>query len=320
MSITNMSDLMAVKGDSGDVLGKFLYFSLASVQVERNRLTELCQSLGIPYAGGNRKNKSGDAFRSATGDLYQRVVDGRHIYKVYCRDNQREAGIISRELVKETLGAETNKYVKLANIQFDRETEHFGYGNVAYDPHVDPYALCQRAEELYEIYKLCAGRKQIEGIADTYLDMMDAIKISIHGRLYFVPKTHMAMLNIFEDFIEALNIHNRNTTPLTVNSMYVLDDQKQRDKMAAEFYNHIRKEIELYQERAEHFIVSNCQSVAVMDRWVLKIAALEEKKRHYEELLHKELDELNGEFSTLRMFSQELQIKTRRLQSMKKCA
>jgi len=53
---------------------------------------------------------------------------------------------------------------------------------------------------------------------------------------------------------------------------------------------------------------------------VLKISALEEKKRHYEELLQKELDELNGEFSTLRMFSQELQIKAQKLQTLKKCA
>lgn len=320
MSVTNMSDLMAVKGSNGDVLGKLLYFSLASVQIERDKLSETCTSLDIPYASGNRKNKSADAFRSATGDIYQRVVEGGHIYKVYCRDNQRDAGIISRELVKETLGSDTNKYAKLANIQFDKDSERFEYSNVAYDPHVDPYALCERAGELFKLYQQCAGRKQIEGITDTYLDMMEAIKISIHGRLYFVPRVHMAMLNIFEDFIESINTYNRNQTALTVNSMYVLDNAKQRDKMAAEFYNHIRKEIELYQERAEHFIVSDCQSIAIMDRWVLKIADLEEKKRHYEALLHKELDDLNGEFCTLRMFSQELQLKARNLQNTKKCA
>lgn len=319
MSITNMSDLMAVKGDNGEVLGKLLYFSLAGVQVERDTLAEICESLAIPYAGVRRKNKAGDAFRSATGDLYERVVDSGHIYKIYCRDNHSSADIVSRELVKETLGMDTNRYTKLANIQFDRDRECFEYNNVSYDPHVDPYTLCERAAELFEVYKRCAGRKQIEGIAENWLDMMEAIKISIYGRIYFVPKSHMAELNIFEDFVEALSANNRNATLLTVNSMYVLDDQKQRDKMAAEFYTHIRKEIELYQERAEHFITADCQSVAIMDRWVLKIAGLEEKKRHYEELLQKELDDLNGEFSTLRMFSQELQIKARKL-AMQKAA
>lgn len=57
-----------------------------------------------------------------------------------------------------------------------------------------------------------------------------------------------------------------------------------------------------------------------MNRWILKIEGLEEKKRHYEELLQKELDELGTEFSTLRMFAQELQLKARRLETLKKCA
>lgn len=320
MSITNMSDLMAVKGDGGEVLGKLLYFSLGSVQVERETLMEICRSLNISYTGAKRKNSSTDAFRSATGDLYERIVESGRIYKVFCRDNIGEGDVISREMVKETLGSDTNRYAKLANIQYDKSLDRFSYGNTQYDPHVDPYALCVHAEELFALYKRCAGRKQIEGITEDYLDMMEAIKISIHGRLYFVPRDKMALLDIFEDFIETLNVHNRNKTPLTVNSMYVLDDQKQRDKMAAEFYNHIRKEIELYQERAEHFITSDCQSVAIMDRWVLKISALEEKKRHYEDLLQKGLDELNGEFTTLRMFSQELQLKSKKLETLKKCA
>ena len=319
MPVNNMSDLMAVKGDSGEVLGKLLYFSLSNVQVERRKLAEICEGMGIAYSGATRTS-AGDAFRSATGDIYKRIVDGGSIFKVYCRDNQRDGDMISRELVKETLGSDTNRYAKLANIHLDRATDSFGYGNVEYDPHVDPYEFCAQAENLFEVYKVCAGRKQVEGILLDYLDGMEAIKISIHGRLYFVPKTHMAEVDIFEDFVDALNQHNRNQTPLTVNSMYVLDDQKQRDKMAAEFYAHIRKEIETYQERAEYFISSDCQSVAIMDRWVLKIEGLEEKKRHYEELLKKELDELGEEFTTLRMFSQELQIKSRRLSKQKNAA
>lgn len=318
MSTMNMSDLMAVKGDNGEVLGKFVYFSLGSVQVEKDTLAEICRSIDIPYSGGSR-NSSGDAFRSATGDIYKRIVDGGHIYKVYCRDNKQEGGTISRELVKETLGASTNRYTKLANIFFSKTDNRFGYDNVEYDPQVEPYAFCERAGELFEIYRRCAGRKQIEGIALDFLDSMEAIKISIHGRLYFVPRRHMQLVNLFEDFVDALSGNNRNDTPLTCNSMFVLDDQKQRDKMAAEFNSHIRKEIELYQERAEHFITSDCQSGAVMNRWVLKIGALEDKKRHYEELLQKEMDDLNEEFATLRIFSQELLMKSRKL-DQKKCA
>ncbi len=38
------------------------------------------------------------------------------IYKIYCRDNQGGAGIISRELVKETLGADTNNEKRRVDI------------------------------------------------------------------------------------------------------------------------------------------------------------------------------------------------------------
>ena len=47
-----------------------------------------------------------------------------------------------------------------------------------------------------------------------------------------------------------------------------------------------------------------------MDRWVLKIQALENKKRHYEDVLRRELDGLDDEFSALKLLSQELSIRS----------
>lgn len=46
-----------------------------------------------------------------------------------------------------------------------------------------------------------------------------------------------------------------------------------------------------------------------MDRWVLKIQALEEKKKHYEGVLHRELAGLDDEFATLKLLGQELQMR-----------
>jgi len=45
----------------------------------------------------------------------------------------------------------------------------------------------------------------------------------------------------------------------------------------------------------------------------MKIAALEEKKRHYEDILRRELDGLDDEFENLRFLSQELSIRARGL-------
>jgi len=54
-----------------------------------------------------------------------------------------------------------------------------------------------------------------------------------------------------------------------------------------------------------------------MSRWIAKIEAMEEKRRHYEGILRRQLDDLNDEFSTLQMFSQDLQV---RVQRQKKAA
>ena len=317
----NMNEFLAANsGDKEHMLGKFLYFTLANLLVEKEALSDLCESMGIPYAGGNRLSVS-DAFRSATGDIRERIpvtsMGESHIYLAYCRDNKRTSGVLSRELVKETLNQQTNRYEKLANISYDKEDGIFRCDNLVMDDAVDVPGCCRRAEELFELYQRCANRKQIETICTNYLRSIEATKLSITGHMYFVPRTYMDKIDIFEDFINLLGGLNRNDTPLMVNSFYIIDDEKQRAKMTEEFYAAVKKEIATYQERADYLIKSGSQSPAVMDRWVLKIQGLEEKKRHYEQVLRRELDGLDDEFSTLKFLSQELQMRSRSIRFQK---
>ncbi len=317
----NMNEFLAANsGDKEHMLGKFLYFTLANLLVEKEALSDLCESMGIPYAGGNRLSVS-DAFRSATGDIRERIpvtsMGESHIYLAYCRDNKRTSGVLSRELVKETLNQQTNRYEKLANISYDKEDGIFRCDNLVMDDAVDVPGCCRRAEELFELYQRCANRKQIETICTNYLRSIEATKLSITGHMYFVPRTYMDKVDIFEDFINLLGGLNRNDTPLMVNSFYIIDDEKQRAKMTEEFYAAVKKEIATYQERADYLIKSGSQSPAVMDRWILKIQGLEEKKRHYEQVLSRELDGLDDEFSTLKFLSQELQMRSRSIRFQK---
>ena len=104
---------------------------------------------------------------------------------------------------------------------------------------------------------------------------------------------------------------------LSVNSFYIIDDAKQRDKMTEEFYSAVKKEIALYQEKADYLIQSGSRSPAIMERWVNKIATLEQKKQHYEEILRRELDGLDDEFETLRLLSQELSVRANGLRFRK---
>ncbi|MEG1525737.1 MAG: DUF6744 family protein [Clostridia bacterium] len=315
-------NLMGVaSGDQQNMLGKLLYFSLSSVLVEKDKLSELCDSMGLYYAGGNRISVT-DAFRSATGDIKDRIVSKQYgepqIYQIYCRDNRRtSASLITRELVKETMNQDTNRYEKLANISFDKESQLFAYDNMSYDGEIDAMTYCRQAEELFELYQRCANRKQIETICLNFIRSLEATKLSVNGHLYFIPRHHMEKVSIFEDFMDALSKLNHTQTPLVANSIYIIDDAKQRDKMTEEFYSAVKKEIAEYQERADYLIKSGSQSPAVMERWVTKIQSLEGKKRHYENVLRRELDGLDDEFSTLKFLSQELSVRAKRLRFQK---
>ena len=308
------------RGLSEERIRRNEYFSLANLLVDKDELSSLCESMGIPYTGSTRLSL-GDAFRSATGDIRERVpvtVDGEtNIYLAYCRDNKRTAGVFSRELVKETLNRETNRYEKLANISCGKNDGMFRCDNLVLDDAVDVQGCCRKAEELFELYQRCANRKQIETICVNFLRGMEATKLSVTGHMYFVPRTFMERVDIFEDFITLLSGLNKKQTPLVVNSFYIIDDAKQRDKMTEEFYLAVKKEIAAYQEKCDYLIKSSSQSPAVMERWVLKVQALEEKKRHYEGVLQRELDGLDDEFSVLKLLSQELQVRANSIRSQR---
>ena len=320
-NVFDMKDFIGTsQGDKEHMLGKFLYFSLSNLLVEKEALSKLCEEMDIPYSGGKRLSVA-DAFRSATGDIRERypvtTMGETHIYMAYCRDNKHTADILSRELVKETLNQRTNQYEKLANISFDKRDHVFRCDNLMMDDVVDVRGCCRQAEELFELYQRCANRKQIETICTNFLRSLDATKLSIAGHMYFVPRTYMDKVDIFEDFITLLGNLNRNNTPLMVNSFYIIDDEKQRGKMTEEFYAAVKKEIATYQERCDYLVQSGSQSPAVMDRWVLKVKGLEEKKKHYEQVLQRELDGLDDEFNTLKFLAQELQVRANSIRFQK---
>lgn len=320
-------DFAAVSQSSGDILGKVLYYSLSSILIDRDELEGLCDAVGFPI-GRCCRTVVGDAFRSSTGDIYERRVvktdAGPQIVKVYCRDNKApNSAIISRELVKETVHEDTNEYRKLANITFTKDSKVFSYDNLVSDPYIDPLPFCLEAQNLFELYQHCAGRRHIETLLENYVASMQAVKMG-RGHFFFVPRDFIPRLQVFEDFIELLEAHNQlkrpGRDPLEVNSIFVVDDAKQRQKMAAAFYRSVRKEIAEYEERVTHLIESGSQSPKIMERWIMRIQGLEAKKRNYEDILKRELTDLDDEFTSLRYLSDELRIRAAELRGQKQAA
>lgn len=310
----NMESLMAVHQNSEGIIGKFFYYSTSSILIPKTKFIEIGQAYGLPKFKPAKESRA-SAYRCATTALKDRVTvkgsDGTsHIYRIYCRDNKKEdAKYITRELVKETLNSRTNEYKKLANICFDKENEIVIVENEVYDSDVDVRDYCLKAEELYKRYCNCYTSDQVDSVIDDMLCRMQANSISIKGNLFFIPKQYLSLLNLLEDYIESLSKENLNTNLVHSNSMFVVDDERQRQKMTDEFYANYKRDIEFYQERIQHFIDNGCDSQAVIQRWMQKINALQMKKQTYEEILQRQLDDLNSDYAMLQMQGQELAVR-----------
>ena len=289
-----------------DILGKYMYYSLPKLILKAERVKEICEQIGFPIQV-NDKISLTDAFRSATGDIHDRIEDGK-ICRIYCRDNMRaEADILSRELVEETLYESTNTYTKLANITFDKSSGEIRLSDINYYSDRDIYGYFRRIEDLFELYKNCIGNRSIETMADKYIALMNAISISARGHHYFVPKANMHRIALLEDFMELIAKENlfsysnsKDSKYISINSMYVADDEKQRGKMSREFYQDMAREIEEYQRRITRLIKNGNSSQAILDRWELKIQALENKKKDYESILKQNLSGMDESFTMLR--------------------
>ena len=248
-------DLMVINGGNGEsseILGKFLYYSFPRLIINRKEFLELVERYGFPSSVRD-KHSPIDAFRSATTDVKDRIVEEQNgepnIARIYFRDNKRISGnIISRELVEETVNETTNNYRKLANIQLDKESGNIFVTDVDYFTTRDVDKYCDKVKELYNLYLDSIGNRQLETVADKFVSSLNAIKISARGYHFFVPKQYMSHIDELEDFMEELSnmnlyepVNKSVRKEISINSMYVADDEKQRKKMAVEFYLDMQK-------------------------------------------------------------------------------
>ncbi|MBR4099408.1 MAG: hypothetical protein IKK55_00250 [Clostridia bacterium] len=90
----------------------------------------------------------------------------------------------------------------------------------------------------------------------------------------------------------------------------MFDNARQREKMAEEFYNNYKRDIEMYQKSIQKFIDSGGTSPTVIERWIKKINALNQKKSIYEDILRQRLDNLDKDYALLKMQAQELIVRS----------
>lgn len=324
----NLQNYMAINTEDGkiqEIMGKYMYYSLPKLIVKAERVKEICRQIGFPIEV-NENISATDAFRSATGEIYDRIEEtengGVKIVKIYCRDNKRaNTDVLSRELVEETLYETTNSYKKLANLSLDKTSGELILSDVDYSSDRDIRGYFDKAQDLFQLYQNCIGNRSIETMADKYISGLHATAISARGHHYFVPKAYMHGITLLEDFMELVAKENlftyankRDSKYISINSMYVADDEKQRGKMAHEFYRDMGNEIETYQKRILNLIRNGSSSQKILDRWELKIQSLESKKREYEGILKQDLSGIDEEFTMLRDICDQFKFAVKRTQ------
>lgn len=317
--------LMVIHSEDGqtkEILGKYMYYSLPKLIIKAEKVKEICLQIGFPVSV-NENISLTDAFRSATSEIRERIEEnngiGTQIRRIYCRDNKRtKENILSRELVEETLYESTNSYRKLANITLDKTSGELELSDVDDSSGRDIRGYFEQAARLFRLYQNCIGNRSIETMAEKYIGSMNAIGISARGHHYFVPKASMHKISLLEDFMELIapeNLFtysdNRDAKYISINSMYVADDAKQRSKMSREFYQDMNREIEEYQRRIAKLIQNGNSSQKILERWELKIQSLEEKKQEYERILKQDLSGIDESFTMLRDMCDQFKLHVR---------
>lgn len=314
MERTELNKFIAVKEQNEEILGKIVYYSVAGILIDREEFQQIGKDFSLVKYKPARESAS-EAFRKATSCLYGRytVKDNNYpvTYRIYTRDNKRSSKEkISRELVLEELGSSTNEYRKLMNITFDTETESIEFENIDYYTNVNLTEYKDKAIRMYQLYRTCYNSQHVETVLENLLESMQANKISIRGRIFFVPKQNLQELNLFEDFIAAVSGKTLAESDIICNSMFVVDDEKQRNEMKNEFYINYRRDIEAYQERIQKFISNGGTSEKVIERWLQKIGQLQKKKATYEQILKEELTALDDDYDMLTLQAQELVVRS----------
>ena len=314
-----MSKFMIINtenGEQSEIMGKYMYYSFPRLIVKRARVQEICDAIGFPVKVPDKASVT-DAFKSATSNIYDRIQEeNSDVLKIYCRDNKRcDDNILSRELVEETLLDSTNSYKKLANITLDKEQciMQLSGHDLGVDERIVRYF--DEANTRFQLYRDCISNNSIENMVEKYMVLLHAINISAKGHHYFVPRDYMHRLGLLEDFFALLAKENlfvyadgRDAKYISSNSMYVADDETQRQKMAHEFYADMGREIEEYQRNISRLIRNGNSSQRILDRWTLKIEGLQRKKREYEDLLKQNLSGMDENFTLLEGMRNQLML------------
>ncbi len=281
-------------------LGHLVYFSLADLQIGRGSFEEACRMLGsIP------RHKDDFVTERAWQKLLSEMAEHRLIHGESHQFFYRPTDTSSIfELVVEDAAGPSIP----AKVQLEKEQGAFA---VHYTEPPSPAVMdfIRKTETAFCGLRGQVNTKHAEYAAEAYLDSLMAVKLNLHGRLYFVPRPHISGIPRLLRFLELLEQKKSSAPPLTRNSLPVPDCPVQRRAIGEEFQRSFQIKADRCIQTAEYLLESDSPSLSVRQRWHDKISLLLERKRLYEGILGSRfpcLDNIVGELMALQMSLVEL--------------
>jgi hypothetical protein len=308
--------------EGSNIIGKLVYYTIGKTMVAEDRILEILEECGISTDILNKKHTNTQAFKTATSKVQTgRIIsrDGNSnvedVFKIRIFDNKKEdrGTKIVREIKKENIMEKTNKFVYLGNFIYDKETDTMEYSLVPSnikDLDYDIKASCDLAMTEFEMEKNGFNEDRMATLIDNYMaDQLQGTRVQIHGKLWFIPIFKNEELIKIENFIETVSQENIRDGLVEIMSIPIMDEEKYIERYTREFHVMAQAEMEIYQKKLTELMKNPSTRSSTMDTWMKKAQQFIEKKKKYEELFRKDLEEMDDDLAIMNRQLRELEIR-----------
>lgn len=340
----DFNNLIAVKGQNVSYIGKLVYFTVGKTLIKEKTIKEILNNCCIDESYISGKYSELHAFKTAT-----KLMENRHkmynkngeieYYNIRILDNEKEndGELYVREIKKEIIDERKNKMIYLGNFIFyyenakrnlalKKQAEENGepLGGLKLEKEVDfilnPATInevdfdlkkeCEKIISMYEYAKDAFNENRIVDLVEKYIEEeLDASKVNIHGKLYFIPIYKNEELNKLEQFFEMIKSENRAEGYINFVAIPVMNEEKYIEEYTQEYYSMAQEEIELIQKRLQYFAQRDTINEKIVNKWIEKIQKFMDKKAKYEEIFKRKLDDINDDIMVINRLVKEIEIK-----------
>ncbi len=308
--------------EGSNIIGKLVYYTIGKTMVAEDRIFEILEECGISTDIVNKKHTNTQAFKTATSKVQTgRIIsrDGNSnvedIFRIRIFDNKKEDNgtKLYREIKKENILEKTNKFVYLGNFIYDKIEDKMEYSLVPQnikDLDYDIKASCDLAMTEFEMEKNGFNEDRMATLIDNYMaDQLEGTRVQIHGKLWFIPIFKNEELIKIENFIEIVSKENIRDGLVEIMSIPIMDEEKYVERYTREFHTMAKAEMEIYQKKLTELIKNPSTRSSTLDTWMKKVKQFIEKKKKYEELFKKDLEEMDDDLAVMNRQLRELEIR-----------